>query len=379
MTLLHKSSNYFPDSNSRVLGWEINKFVIYFCLFLSGATSLTYELIWTRKLTLIFGNTLYAISAVLCAFMIGLALGAWITSIILNRFDPNERLNLIKVYAIAEVLIGLYALFFPYLLDSFRNWFYGWGNLEISIIQQFSEFSLCTLIMLPATFLMGATLPIIGTWASQKNNGKVLHAVSRIYGFNTFGAMFGCLFAQFIGIKYFGVSVTTTIAIIINFLIFIACFYVFSSDSEEPLSTTKKNKKKVKSSKKQNKTFEIFIAFLFAYSGMASLGSEILWTRALIFPMGSALHTFAIILATFLFSIALGSLIADKLFKNTNYTLTFILIEIAIGLVCIGMLPIFDNFMEWTQQADKIFYSLDSTPSINLFTHSFFAIGIITN
>jgi spermidine synthase len=378
MTLLHKSSNYFSDSNSKVLGWEINTFAIYFCLFLSGATSLTYELIWTRKLTLIFGNTLYAISAVLCAFMIGLALGAWITPKILNRFDPNEQLNLIKVYAIAEVLIGLYALLFPYLLDSLQNWFYSWGEIEITAIQQVSEFSICALIMLPATFLMGATLPIIGTWASQKNKDKILHAVSRIYGLNTFGAMFGCLFAQFIGIKYFGVSVTTTIAIIINFLIFIACFYIFPSEGlEKSSSTTKKNKNRAKSSKKQSKTFEIFVALLFAYSGMASLGSEILWTRALIFPMGSALHSFAIILATFLFSIALGSLIADKLLRNKNYALIFILIEIAIGLVCIGMLPIFDNFMDWTQQADKIFYSLNSTPSMNLFTHSIFAFGIL--
>ncbi len=359
------------------MGWELNSFVIYFCLFLSGATSLTYELIWTRKLTLIFGNTLYAISAVLCAFMIGLALGAWVTPKILNRFDPNERLNLIRVYAIAEALIGLYALLFPYLLDSFQNWFYSWGDLEISIIQQASEFSICALIMLPATFLMGATLPIIGTWASQKNKDKVLHAVSRIYGFNTFGAMFGCLLAQFIGIKYFGVSITTNIAIIINFLIFITCFYFFSSDLEKPLPTTTKNKKPIRNSKSHSKLFEIFIALLFAYSGMASLGSEILWTRALIFPMGSALHSFTIILATFLFSIALGSLIADKLLKDTDYALIFIIIEIAIGLVCIGMLPVFDNFMEWTQQADKIFYSLDSTPSLNLFTHSVFAFGIL--
>ncbi len=231
--------------------------------------------------------------------------------------------------------------------------------------------------MLPATFLMGATLPIIGTWVSQKNEEKIFHAVSKVYGFNTFGAMFGCLFTQFFGIKYFGVNNTAAIAIIINFLILISCFSIEPEALEKPHSTTKTNKKKIENPKRQNKLFEFFIIFLFIYSGMAALGSEILWTRALVFPMGSALHSFAIILAAFLFSIALDSLMANRLFQNKNYTLIFILTEITIGLVCIGMLPIFDNFAAWTQQADRIFYSLDSTPSLNLLTHSLFAFGIL--
>ncbi len=51
--------------------------VAYACIFISGAASLVYELIWFRHLTLVFGASLYALSAVLCAFMMGLAAGAW--------------------------------------------------------------------------------------------------------------------------------------------------------------------------------------------------------------------------------------------------------------------------------------------------------------
>ncbi len=377
MALLHKTPNYFFDGSRKDSNLKLNNFVIYFCLFLSGATSLTYELIWTRELTLIFGNTLYAISAVLCAFMIGLALGAWGAPIVLNRFDPSEKLNLIRVYALAEALIGLYALIFPHALNLLRSWFYEWGVIEINTTQQFLEFSICAVLMLPATFLMGTTLPIIGTWASQKNEDKVFLAVSKVYSFNTFGAMFGCLFTQFIGIKYFGVNNTIAIAITVNFIILISCFSISPQDLEKNYSPPKKNKKTRKKLKRLNKALNLFIVFLFIYSGMASLGSEILWTRSLVFPMGSALHSFAIILATFLFSIALGSLMADKIFRSKNYILIFILTEIAIGLICIGMLPVFDNFMTWTQKADKIFYGLNSTPYLNLFTHSVFAFGIL--
>ena len=92
-----------------------SKFIPYACLFLSGWTSLTYELIWIKQLRLVFGGTLYAISAVLCAFMAGLALGAWGISKYLQR-PRREKINLVRLYGTLEAGIGLYALLFPVLL-----------------------------------------------------------------------------------------------------------------------------------------------------------------------------------------------------------------------------------------------------------------------
>src|SRR5256885_14663519 len=52
--------------------------LIAVCFVLSGATGLIYEVLWARMLGLVFGATTFAISAVLAAFMGGLALGsAW--------------------------------------------------------------------------------------------------------------------------------------------------------------------------------------------------------------------------------------------------------------------------------------------------------------
>ena len=44
--------------------------------FVSGATGLLYELLWRRRLTLVFGATHLAVATVLAAFMLGLACGA---------------------------------------------------------------------------------------------------------------------------------------------------------------------------------------------------------------------------------------------------------------------------------------------------------------
>ena len=81
------------------------------CLFASGMATLVYELVWFRYLTLVFGATLYALSAVLCAFMLGLAGGAWGMGCILKKDNGSKRL--ILWYGIFEGLIGLYALSFP--------------------------------------------------------------------------------------------------------------------------------------------------------------------------------------------------------------------------------------------------------------------------
>ena len=72
---------------------QIN-FIIYACLFASGMATLVYELIWFRYLALIFGANLYALSAVLCAFMLGLACGAWVIGRIIARVGVSKRLIL---------------------------------------------------------------------------------------------------------------------------------------------------------------------------------------------------------------------------------------------------------------------------------------------
>ena len=52
--------------------------VLYFCFLLSGAAGLIFQISWMKALGLVFGSTTYAVTAVLCAFMAGLALGSWL-------------------------------------------------------------------------------------------------------------------------------------------------------------------------------------------------------------------------------------------------------------------------------------------------------------
>ncbi|MBI2563007.1 MAG: hypothetical protein HYW08_11600, partial [candidate division NC10 bacterium] len=78
------------------------------CFFLSGATGLVYEVIWTRMLGLVFGHTVYAVSTVLAAFMGGLAAG----SILFGRLADRSR-HPVRLYGLLEGGIGLYCLATP--------------------------------------------------------------------------------------------------------------------------------------------------------------------------------------------------------------------------------------------------------------------------
>jgi spermidine synthase len=356
--------------------------VAYACLFASGAASLVYELIWFRHLSLVFGASLYALSAVLCAFMMGLAGGAWIMGRVLDReSNKMEPGTLIRLYGLLECLIGLYALFFPIGLSLLEKLYpmilpaSGQVGLTVHLL----EFFLSTLLMFPATLLMGATLPLVGCWATGNQTEKVFTQVSLLYGVNTFGAVFGCLFTQFFAIRVWGVQGATWFAIALNVMVFMLCYskaQIFYAVESSPVQTSTKKRKK-----QQGTEISPAIGFLvfamFAYSGMVSLSSEILWTRILVFPMGSTLYSFALILATFLLGIALGSLTANKLLGQSQRVLKFIGIEMAIGVFCIVILPVLANLTEWTSLVDHYFYSLDSSPEKIILIRSLFAFALM--
>jgi spermidine synthase len=355
-----------------------SKFIPYACLFLSGWTSLTYELIWIKQLRLVFGGTLYAISAVLCAFMAGLALGAWGISKYLQR-PRREHLNLVRLYGKLEAAIGLYALAFPFLLQ-------GLTAVYPHLVDPLSgsdftrhgtEFILSALLMLPATFMMGATLPVIGSWSIGTRSANIFPNLSFLYALNTFGAVAGVLYTQFFATQFLGIQGTNQSAVVLNGLVFFLCWFWQPDEKvKEPASRRTQESAPLEEAV-PSRGLGLMLLIVFGYSGLVALASEILWTRVLVFPLGSSLYSFAIILATFLFGIALGSAVAAKLLGRSRWVAKFLAVELAIGLFCLLMFPAFDILTEWTLKADQLFYALENTPGRTLMVRSLAAFAFM--
>ena len=358
-----------------IRSWS-SRTIPYFCLFLSGLTSLTYELIWIKQLKLVFGGTLYAISSVLCAFMTGLALGAWGLSRYLQR-PGNENRNLVRLYGLLEGGIGLYALAFPFLLDVLSAAYPHLVDPALNSIgfRHGVEFVLSTLLMLPATFLMGATLPVIGSWSIGNQSTRIFSSLSLLYAINTFGAVAGVLYTQFVGTPQLGIQGTLWSAVVLNGGVFILCMLWRPGIVEEEASPRAEVIEKEEDV--PSRGLGLLLLILFGFSGFVALASEILWTRVLVFPLGSSLYSFAIILATFLFGIASGSLAAEKILGSSRWVMKFIGVELAIGLFCLLMFPALDGITELTYQADRVFYSLDNTPGKTLAIRSLTAFGLM--
>src|SRR5262249_62052966 len=79
-------------------------FVLLATAFASGAASLVYQVVWMRRLALVFGNTTLATSTVLAAFLAGLAMGTFLW----GRFADRRPQSALTMFAVIEAATGLY-------------------------------------------------------------------------------------------------------------------------------------------------------------------------------------------------------------------------------------------------------------------------------
>src|SRR5438046_9424958 len=84
-------------------GWTVS-----LLFFVSGATALIYEVVWSKYLSQMFGSTIQAQTVVLAVFMGGLAAGNYLLGC---KADTLARP--LRVYGFVEGDIGLYAFAFP--------------------------------------------------------------------------------------------------------------------------------------------------------------------------------------------------------------------------------------------------------------------------
>src|SRR5262249_29100949 len=97
----------------------------------AGISALIYEVTWVRLLSLDFGVSVYAVSAVLTAFMAGLAFGSWLfgrqAARVAERPAPGA---LLVLYALPLVGVGICGLLAPLV-------FHQLGGLYVWVYQQF--------------------------------------------------------------------------------------------------------------------------------------------------------------------------------------------------------------------------------------------------
>ncbi len=196
--------------------------VVVTAFFLSGSSGLVLESLWTRMLRHVFGSTTLAIATVLTAFMGGLALGSYL----FGRYADRIKRPLV-VYAIAEGIVGIYALIVPFIVQDLfpylNSWM--WANFETSYhwLSVLRFFFAALVLILPST-LMGATLPLLARHFISKPGGmkKIGLNVGILYTLNTMGAIAGTFLAGFVLLPDIGQRATNYVAAAIDISLCIA-------------------------------------------------------------------------------------------------------------------------------------------------------------
>ena len=331
------------------------RYMIYLLFLLSGVSGLIYQIVWTRMLVLVFGNTMLAMSTVLSAFMGGLAAGSYV----LGRYIDAKPRPLVRLYAICEAGIGVFGLLFPLLLAGMTPLYVKlYAAVEGNVVTlNLVRFLVCFALIVIPTFLMGGTLPIlIKRFAASR--GRLGHHTGFLYGLNTVGAVVGTVACGYILLRVLGMQATTWVAVAINLGVAVVAWVVGNrpAESVSEAETPEVAPAPAPPGRETYGEWTIRMVLIgIGLSGFCALAYEVFWTRMLNLFLHNNIYSFTAILATFLVGIAVGSLFYGQyLSRLKNQLALFAWLQIGIGVISYATpfifrllhARLFDNFNE---------------------------------
>ncbi len=265
--------------------------------FLSGVTALVGEVVWARMLGLVLGNSVWAASAVVTAWMGGMALGAWLGGRVASRVRAHLRW-----YGLAEAGIGA---FFA-LSEPLQRLLLGLGarllgeDLGVDPAGGIAvRLALAVAVLAVPTVLMGLTLPLL----VERLHGLGLTArVGHLYGLNTLGGAAGVFLAAYLLLPWLGERGSLAAAALTCAAVAVSAVALEGWVPRGVPSTPAFSSARLRG----------YLA-LVAAMGAGALAAELLWVRVLVLHLGSSVYAFAAVLAVYLVGLALGSLAVRRL------------------------------------------------------------------
>jgi spermidine synthase len=190
----------------------------------TAVASFIYEIAWLRMLALALSSATHAFELMLSAFILGLALGAlWIRSRADRLADPLRTLALVQLamgmLALATVPVYFQAFHWTgAAIQAFART--GPGYVGFNIVR----YGLCLLVMLPATFCAGVTLPLITRTLLVGESGE--RAIGQVYAWNTFGSIVGVVLAGLVLMPLLGLKLLLATGALLDMALGVAILFV---------------------------------------------------------------------------------------------------------------------------------------------------------
>ncbi len=325
--------------------------VLLYCLFvLSGAAGLIYESIWSRYLGLFVGHSAYAQIIVIAIFLGGMSWGA----LVVSRRSEKIKEPLVW-YAYVELAVGLLGMLFHNVFLVVSNVAYDsiFPALAGSPMLGPVKWLIAALLILPQSFLLGTTFPLMSAGVIRLFRGREGRVLSMLYFSNSLGAAAGVLLAGFFLIRISGLPGTVLAAAIINCVVGLAVLsavrYVPNkapAPAGEPAlqeaATAAVASAEVPGSEANRKQLlQLLLAVAFG-TAIASFIYEIAWIRMLSLVLGSATHSFELMLSAFILGLSLGALwVRTRVDRFKDPVRTLGVVQLLMGAAALATLPVY--------------------------------------
>ncbi len=250
----------------------------------SGCAALVYQVVWLEQLGLALGSSAVSLGVLLATFLGGLGAG----SLLATRLPATARP--LRRFALLEVLTAVLGLATLVTIPLLGGLYVAWaGSLGFGL-----RLFVAALALLPATLVMGATLPAVAPWV------RSTPWLGLCYAANAAGGAVGAVLAGFYLLRVHDVYVATAVAVALNLL---AALAATALAAREPPTVVAREPAAAAPAARAGASLYVVAAL----SGFTALSAEVLWTRQLSLLLGGTVYTFALILGVFLLALALGS------------------------------------------------------------------------
>ncbi len=323
--------------------------ILYALFVVSGFCGLIYESIWSHYLKLFLGHAAYAQTVVLVVFIGGLALGAWLA----GHFATRVKRPLL-VYAAAEFIVGVSALVFHRVFVAGTQWAYTTLLPATCGAESWcwSQWVFAAILILPQSILLGTTFPLMTSGVLRIDPGLPGSKLSVLYFLNSIGAVGGVLASGFLLIPLVGLPGVLLTAGILNIVLAIAVYFV---DKRAQPAESSRFTAEGATGALQGPRMAVLLLLVAMLTGLSSFIYEIAWIRSLSLVLGSATHSFELMLASFILGLALGGLwIRSRIDRITDPVRFLAIVQIVMGLLAAATLPVYSasfDLMAWVLEA----------------------------
>jgi spermidine synthase len=348
--------------------------ILFLLFFVSGFSSLVYQVIWTRMAFATFGIIAPVLSVIISVFMLGLCLGAWIGGKSINWLTTRTRSSAIVFYMSAELMIGMSAFAVPLLFGLGGKMLLTAGAMDSIRYLVFSAVLLAFSI-LPWCMCMGATFPFMMAYVREQDQQNS-ESFSFLYVANVLGAMVGTLVTAFVLVELYGFSQTLGIAAAGNFGIALICGCLArraSKPAEITAAQTISSPSAIEPI--QSSTRQPLGRWILFSTGFASMAMEVVWTRAFTPVLKTQVYSFALIVFAYLGATFCGSLLYRRSVRKNSLCNAAQLIPIT---VVAAFLPVIVNDLPFLQGVAKLSSYLSSGLLILSITPLCAALGYLT-